>query len=584
MDSFQQVLDVITDVVQQNNSGTNQTITASVDKELGALFISLSGLGFFVVSGILMWYSCGDANIQGGKWNQGIIVFALLVTILADLSYQSSFKKMYLIYEMSKVILFGIVVTLCGAIVFFDIRRNNQIKSIGHHHGKISVFICAITIILLIFELFMLIGSFTEPDYISACLILSGMLQKSFQAVLYYFFLRSKIPAEGKLIGASWYFKIISLFNFSMWLESIKIADMQGETFIASIFQGGATLFSYGYAAFLIDYRLLCCIIFLENALKIDKVILNGKEMETQRSSSDILVLESVEIAEQFRVHADGMTGLGYSCGITLCLLQLLNILVFTGTFRPWANIFSIVGDVVVVTTGAAFLHLKRKASHDNIERTDRNYLASAGNADEGQENEIIEVEEEHVQGVDILMVGMGLFALAFWCFKCGMVSVWAVKSAQINHRNDVLYFTWNAVKYGSRIISLIFQIYLFFKADVKSSCSVSMKRRTKSHFLVPLLMLSFLAVFLASIISFYNGRIEKMARSANLPILFEIVYTTGPPLQLGFCLHLFFHFLIINGKLKSPVLGRRPSRPRSASRAGPSHEGESENPETHKD
>ncbi|XP_057302352.1 uncharacterized protein LOC130636597 [Hydractinia symbiolongicarpus] len=563
MDSFQQVLDVITDVVQQNNSGNNQNITVSVDKELGALFISLSGLGFFVVSGILMWYSRGDDNIRGGKCNQGIIVFALLVTILADLSYQSSFKKMYLIYEMSKVILFGTVVTLCGAMVFFEIRQNNQIKSIGHHHGKISVFICAITIILLIFELFMFIGSFREkkPDYISACLILSGMLQKSFQAVLYYFFLRLKLPAKGKLIGASWYFKIISLFNFSMWLESIKIADMQGNEFIASIFQGGATLFSYGYAAFLIDYRLLCCIIFMENALKIDKVILNGEEMETQRSSSDILVLESVEIAEQFRVHADGITGLGYSCGITLCLLQLLNILVITEIFGPWANIFSIVGDVVVVTAGAAFLHLKRKASDDHIEKTDRNHLASARNTGEDKEKEIIEVEEEHVQGVDILMVGMGLFALAFWCLKCGMVSVWTVRCAQIKNWNDVHYFTWNAVKYGSRIISLIFQIYLFFKADVKSSCSVSMKRRKKSYFLVPLLMLSFLAVFLASIISFCNGKIEEKARSANLPILFQIVYTTGPPLHLGFCLHLFFHFLIINGKLKSPVVGRRPSR-----------------------
>ena len=66
--------------------------------------------------------------------------------------------------------------------------------------------------------------------------------------------------------AASWYLKILSLFNFAMWLDSM-VTTYDGN--IKMIFGQGWSIINTANIALLIDYRLLCCLLFAEHAMEV---------------------------------------------------------------------------------------------------------------------------------------------------------------------------------------------------------------------------------------------------------------------------------------------------------------------------
>ena len=98
----------------------------------------------------------------------------------------------------------------------------------------------------------------------------SGLIQKGVQAGLYHYVIRHKVPERTRRGGASWYLKIISLFNFSMWTISVVDGNKGMQQYINTLLDGGfGSVLSAVYAALIIDYRLLCCFLFAELAFKV---------------------------------------------------------------------------------------------------------------------------------------------------------------------------------------------------------------------------------------------------------------------------------------------------------------------------
>ena len=66
--------------------------------------------------------------------------------------------------------------------------------------------------------------------------------------------------------GATWYLKIVSLFNYTMWLDSMVQTSDEN---IKMMFGQGWSAINTANIALLIDYRLLCCLLFAEHAVEV---------------------------------------------------------------------------------------------------------------------------------------------------------------------------------------------------------------------------------------------------------------------------------------------------------------------------
>lgn len=155
---------------------------------------------------------------------------------------------------------------------------------------------------------------------------------------------------------------------------------------------------------------------------------------------------------------------------------------------------------------------------------------------------------ETNSKGVDLMVGLMGVTGLTFWIFKTMLIGTWSL------HVSKKYYaFMWNDVKSGCRAMSCLFSIYFYMRTDHMLGCHGRIKFRLRNHFLLPCLMMTYLAVFLNSVVDSYNKTIKKeMKRS--LPIILFAVYEAGVPIHLGFCLHLSIHLLLMNGKMRESL------------------------------
>ena len=153
----------------------------------------------------------------------------------------------------------------------------------------------------------------------------------------------------------------------------------------------------------------------------------------------------------------------------------------------------------------------------------------------------------------------MGVFSIIFWCLKGSLTIFWLARAKSVGgNQEQYAYLLWNAIKFSFRPFSIIFEIYLFSNTDAISCTSPEIKRRKGNHFIIPCIMLSFLAVFVNSVVDAYSGYIEGLVKQANLITVLSVVYKCGSPIYLGFCLHMFLYFLIMNSKMTAAVFYRR--------------------------
>ena len=197
----------------------------------------------------------------------------------------------------------------------------------------------------------------------------------------------------------------MSFINFVFWIDAIVHVN-EDDKYSASVYGQAFWILKATYNALVIDYRLMCCLLFLEHAVEIKSQEKNWSPDQTLAPLHDINETGDASIEERV-VNIDGTarmpfefsrkipryTGLGYLFGLLLLSLQIFNGLQYMGFTGWWSSGMVLVNDSFIFIMGTYLMKI--------------NNLKSVGN---WRESDSI--------GIDATVGIMGGIACTFWIVK----------------------------------------------------------------------------------------------------------------------------------------------------------------------
>ena len=290
----------------------------------------------------------------------------------------------------------GIIYPIVGGVVFFQKpnswipvarplanspcmqQEENLTRTLARKQPSMGLVVGAITFCLVAIEAFLVAGYFgaqeksedfktgleavTLPGLVRASICL---VQKIVQVVV-YLALRNRIASGRYIDCASFYFKVLSLDNFGSWLNDVitveKFMELPSETGSAEADVFGSAM-KLIYKAPLIDYRLLCSLLFFEHAMEIQETAGNG--FETSDTTPLLPVshssLSSTEL--QHHIPDEEMTSsdrykrnAGYLAGLSCLLIRAIYLTNYVHHNGSWMHVFDILGFLFVLICGLLLL------------------------------------------------------------------------------------------------------------------------------------------------------------------------------------------------------------------------------------
>ena len=243
----------------------------------------------------IYYFGFGARHTLDSRTSAVFIFLTALVATVAGVAGTTSCMDVYRIYVLAICFLVGLMFTIFGAYFFFDNRpmcygadAKLKSKEIGHRHDNMGIVIWLITLPLVAMEFSILLGNLRkEQDIFYVGDYIVAVLQKLAQAAIYYFSLRHRYYYAKLPFTSHWYFVVLALFNFILWEDSILTARMDDD-YSRSIYGRGFSIFKATYNALIIDYRLMCCLLFAEHAMEINKDI-----EKIQRCTEEELLISS---------------------------------------------------------------------------------------------------------------------------------------------------------------------------------------------------------------------------------------------------------------------------------------------------
>ena len=389
---------------------------AQVDFEIAATFSVLSSLGIiFIIVSLCIYSRCEEIKWITKLSSRVIFFYVTLLSLLATLLYKDDFK--YINFAFIVFILATSTLVIAWGSksnrFFKQCTTEAERESIVREESNLSTFIVVITVVLTLLEVLIILGSALDGNIWNCLLFGSGTIQKTIQVFVYHCKLRGLLAREDRLSGALWYYITIALVNLVLWNESIEITNDEQTKYMKNVLQGGYNIFAKAYTALIVDYRLICCILFVEHASEIEKMksekyqrmmkqkagkdqdILNGDADDTSKDSGsdieqDVAVRDTSELivdldsnhnrdtaghmnidskfiirhrsfaeCESFKNSARTNTGAGFMVGLLVIFLQILNGMVYSGNnvVGSWTNIMGCVAMWSFVICGVIFLY-----------------------------------------------------------------------------------------------------------------------------------------------------------------------------------------------------------------------------------
>lgn len=166
--------------------------------------------------------------------------------------------------------------------------------------------------------------------------------------------------------------------------------------------------------------------------------------------------------------------------------------------------------------------------------------------------------------GIDVMVAMMGLFGVAFWILKGSIIAIWSVQvpneHLEMEFQKEGLmhlrpeYLVWQGIKCFVRAIGVAFQVYFFVNINSSYGRRSDVIRNRWNFFYVPVMTVSLFAIFINSVMDEYGGIVEHSVKRAGLCAIVSALYHAGGPIHLGFCIHLFLHFMIIKQRMDKAV------------------------------
>ena len=524
-------------LVSSSQNVTNQVLDVSFANAV--ILVTLASFVFFLACITLFVYYQWRVCRHIVETRIGIVVFFLgvLLTVITTLSSYTE-RTVYAIYRLALLTGCGMVVLVVGCAILFESASPERPLDdygyervpIGYLHGSMGMIIWVITLPLSILELLFAIGAAKQaPDTTYSAVMYTALVQKIVQASVYHFSLRHKVARADLRMACSWLLKIISFFNFAFWIDSIATSHSDND-WVVGLFGNGFSIVKSAYNALLIDYRLLCCLLFLEHALELTEVRVNRRVDEIFDPDANEALIDSYASVD---VEISHSSGYGYVVGLVLIATQLVAGLQYLDFVGKWTNIFPIIANVVVILFGLLLLYGSVSIVADN----------------DGFNNRTSKWRETESKAIDVMVCFMGAIGFIFWFVKASYCGLWASKYSSSDTEFHQ-YLTWTALKNFIYAITVIFQIYFFVKMGPHYGCDRESSRQRAKHFYVTTVMMALLSLLISFVVDEYNGRVEKLLDQAHISKTMSAFLRAAAPIHLGFSLHMFLHFFIMNRRL----------------------------------
>ena len=211
--------------------------------------------------------------------------------------------------------------------------------------------------------------------------------------------------------------------------------------------------------------------------------------------------------------------GAGYVVGLLCFALQSINGLQYLKFVGSWASLMAMGAHVLLYIVGVIFLRVNRLNS--TLGRW----------------------KETDTTAVDAMVGIMGGVGFTFMTIRALMTSNLATYYRKVYATS---YLAMCAGKNCLNALSLLFQFFMFKRVSFTVCSHPPNSNKVINHFLVPALIMAQLSIFITAVIDEYNGIVEELLARANLNPAIVFFLDIGSPIYLGFCLHMFLHFLIV--------------------------------------
>ena len=276
-------------------------------------------------------------------------------------------------FRCSAVLIVGIVYILCGAALFFKFpEQGANEQALGRKQPFMGAVVGVVTFPLFALELVFLIfavnkwleDSNGEQDIQRVLIVVDKtffLFQKPVQLAI-YLCLRRAIPRAEFKENAKFYFRIISFFNLIEWVDAqVNVdADLLLSGIYDKSYPGWSDVLKVVYKTLIIDYRLLCCLLFLEHSLEIED---NQNEQGYDHGDNG-----NITDRDELKRNC------GFFAGVTCLLAPLLCGLYFAHVkIRASVELFAIIVQIAIVISGLLLLRM------NNLEgREDNTYEESS--------------------------------------------------------------------------------------------------------------------------------------------------------------------------------------------------------------
>lgn len=292
--------------------------------------------------------------------SQATFVFFLTGTVMVcvNIYTNSGNQEVKVYFRLAAGGLVGIAFVLVGAALFFSQPKDvpNQ-STLAQQQPSMGLVVGVITLLLTIFEILLIVAtSDTKKVETSEALqtlwplILADkstfLVQKLVQALIYILVLRYKTICPKYRESAKFYLKTLAFYNFIEWIDSQVNEESDFALSHSKLFYGAwfDVFADFLYKALIIDYRLLCSLLFLEHSL----------EDEREEKAS--------EIEERVTIHQTNSEQRFRAGGYMLCGLLSVAASICCGLYyhkhdlHAAVHVVAIIVNLAIVGFGALFL------------------------------------------------------------------------------------------------------------------------------------------------------------------------------------------------------------------------------------
>ena len=174
------------------------------------------------------------------------------------------------------------------------------------------------------------------------------LVQKPVQVII-YLYLRSTITRLEFGENARFYFRILSFFNLIEWVDSQVNLDSDIHLSQGPITSGWFNVLTVFYKALIIDYRLLCCLLFLEHSIELQ---IDGLDGAPDGEGDEGHYISNMTPRDQLKRRCGFFPGFTCLTAPVFCTLYYLRSL----PIGPSVQIFAIVVNLVILISGVCFL------------------------------------------------------------------------------------------------------------------------------------------------------------------------------------------------------------------------------------